>query len=91
MVSFDSLLRYDGVCSVPVVSGVIVMWSLDGSCVRIPASYDSLASVVRECREWWASGIFRYSVAFWAGGVRVCLVSAASLWAPVLGVSSSSL
>lgn len=91
MISFDSLLHDDGVCSIPVVSGVLVMWSRDGSCVRIPASFNSLAAVVRECREWWSSGVFRESVSFWVGGVRVCLVSPSSLWAPVLGVSSSSL
>lgn len=86
MVRFDSLLGSDGVCSVPVVSGVLVFWSSAGSCVRIPASYDSLDSVVRECREWLLSSPFRESVAFWCGSVCVCRVSLSALYAPFVGV-----
>lgn len=86
MVTFDSLKVNDGVCSIPVVSGVLVFWSAGGSCVRISASYDSLGSVVRECREWLMASPFRESVAFWSGSVCVCRVSLSSLYAPFVGV-----
>lgn len=86
MVDLGSLLVNDGVCTVPVCPGRLVFWYADGSCRRISCSYPSLDSIVRECREWWLARDFCQSVSFWSGGVCVCRVSAASLWAPVLGV-----
>lgn len=86
MVEFSSLLGFDGVCSVPVCSGSLVLWFADGSCHRFACSYPSLNRIVRECREWWVSRVACMSVAFWCGGVCVCRLSGSSLWAPVLGV-----
>ena len=71
MISFNSLLRHDGVCSIPVASGVLVFWCASGSCVRVPASFASLSECLRSVREWawgWDSCV---SCSFWVGGVLV--------------------
>lgn len=71
MVSFDSLLRVQGVVTVPAVHGVLVFWSASGSCVRVPASFSSLSAVRREVRDWAFARDGVVSVSFWCGGVLV--------------------
>ena len=90
MVSFSSLLHLDGVCSVPVASGVLVFWSVSGSCVRVPASFDSLEAVCREVRDWAFARDGVVSVSFWVGSVLVAR-SWGSFAAPLGACPASSL
>lgn len=71
MVSFSSLLRVQGVVSVPAAHGSLVFWYADGSCRRVPASYSSLEAVRREVAGWAAAGLLVVSVSFWVGSVLV--------------------
>ena len=98
MITFDSLLTCEGVCSVPVVSGSLVCWSAAGSCWRVPASFDSLSSVLRELASWASVSDSCVSVSFWCGPVLVArcwgsfalalgVCSLSSCWSPVSFVS----
>ena len=98
MVSFDSLMTCGGVCSVPVVSGSLVCWSASGSCWRVPASFNSLSSVLRELASWASASDSCVSVSFWCGSVLVArcwgsfalalgVCSLSSCWSPVSFVS----
>lgn len=71
MVSFSSLLRVQGVVSVPAAHGSLVFWHADGSCLRVPASYSSIEAVRREVSEWAFARDSVVSVSFWCCGVLV--------------------
>lgn len=71
MVSFESLLGCDGVCSVPVVAGSLVFWSASGECLRVPASFHSLRAVLSSVSEWAFCRDSLVSVSFWCGSVLV--------------------
>lgn len=71
MVRFDSLLDGGSALCAPMVHGSLVFWDASGSCVRVPYSAASLASVLRDLREWSRSRVGVVSVSFWAGSVLV--------------------
>ena len=71
MVRFDSLLGGGSALCAPMVHGSLVFWDSFGSCVRVPYSAASLASVLRDLREWSRSRVGVVSVSFWAGSVLV--------------------
>lgn len=71
MVRFDSLLGEGSALCAPMVRGSLVFWYASGSCVRVPYSAASLASVLRDLREWAFARDFVVSVSFWAGPVLV--------------------
>ena len=87
MVSFSSLLRVQGVVTVPAAHGSLVFWHADGSCVRVPASYSSLEAVRREVAGWAFARDFVVSVSFWCGGVLIA--RAFGGFAASLGVCSA--
>lgn len=81
MVAFSDLLSFDGVCSVPVCQGSIVLWYRDGSCCRVSASLSSMAEVRSHVVAWSFSSPWVESVSFWCGSVLVARCSVSSLWA----------
>ena len=87
MMSFNDFLTFDGVCAIPVVPGRIDIYKRGGVVDSFNFSCHDPRLIARDVVAWSFTSDFCERVDFCCGSVVLCSVSAASLWAPVWGVS----
>lgn len=87
MMSFNDFLGSDGVCSIPVVNGVVNIVKRGGVVDSIPFASASPRDIVRLMVAWSFTSDFCVRVEFVCGSSLLAYLDDSSLWRPVWLVS----